>query len=458
MKHNVRPQSDPRSTAATVLNRLDEQRVPLDQVLDALEDEGRFSAMPPRDRSLFNALVYGVLRWRGRLDWMIGRFSKTPLHRIDPRVLNMLRLGAFQIALLDRIPVSAAVNTSVNLVKTVAPPWVVRFTNAVLRNLAGGYRALPLPDPQKDPVRALAVEASFPEWLIRRWLNRFGVDETAAFCHAVNTIPPITVRVNTLRTDRNRLTASLLNHAVRVEPSVYAPDGVDLWRLKQPLQTLNAFRDGWFQVQDAAAQLVSLFVDPKPGESILDACAGLGGKTGHLAQLMCDRGAVTAMDRDAGKLDRLAAEMKRLGIACVRPLVHHWPEDPLIEGGFDRVLLDAPCSGLGVLRRNPDAKWTTAESDLTRHQERQGRILSRTAACVRPGGLLVYAVCSTEPEETEAVLGRFLEEHPNFSIDTTPGKLTDAACRTLTPAGHLRTLPHRHGMDGFFAARLKRSE
>lgn len=413
--------------------------------------------MSPRDRALFNALVYGVLRWRGRLDWMIGQFSKTPLHRIDRPVLNILRLGAFQIAFLDRVPVSAAVHTSVELVKSISAPWVVRFANAVLRNLARGHTSLSMPEPKTDPVRAISVEKSFPEWLIKRWLNRFGYDETAALCDAVNAIPPITVRTQTLRTDRNTLMASLRDHAVRVETSLYAPDGIDVWTLKQPLQALKPFHDGWFQVQDAAAQLVSLFVDPKPGESILDACAGLGGKTGHLAQLMNGTGTVEAADRDWGKLDRLTSEMKRLAIACVKPVPHDWRDGPTDRGPFDRVLLDAPCSGLGVLRRNPDAKWTVSESGLKKHQKRQRRFLSHAAAGVRPGGLLVYAVCSTETEETGAVVDRFLQEHSDFSIDRAPGRIAGKACRTLTPEGYLLTLPHRHGMDGFFAARLRRS-
>lgn len=452
---DIRKDADPRHLALYVLTTLDKGDRTLDQVLDGLET--RTARLSGRDQALFTALVFGVLRWRGRLDWFIKHFSKTPLRRISPEVLNILRLGAFQILYLDRIPASAAVNTAVEMTKSAGAVWIARFVNGVLRNLAREPENVRFPDPVKDPVPAMSVEKSFPEWLVRRWRSRFGHEETAALCNAVNIIPPVTVRANTLRADRNLLTASLRDHAVRVEESACSPDGVDLWKLKRPLQTIDPFHKGWFQVQDAAAQLVSLFMNPKPGESILDACAGLGGKSGHLAQLMNDAGTVTAVDRDSGKLDRLASEMKRLGIACVTPLRHDWLAGPLGKGGFDRVLLDAPCSGLGVLRRNPDAKWSVRESDLRAHQERQGRFLNHAAACLRPGGLLVYSVCSTEPEETDSVVGRFLEEHPDFYADTARGGLTGEACRALTPAGCLLTLPHRHGVDGFFAARLRRS-
>jgi len=447
--------ADPRRLALYVLTALDQGRKTLDSILD--EIAAKAARLSRRDQSLFTALVFGVLRWRGRLDWFIGSFSKTPLPRMAPEILLILRLGAFQILYLDRVPASAAVHTSVEMAKSKAAVWGVRFVNAVLRNLARNHQNVRFPDPEKDPVRALAAEKSFPEWLAARWLNRFGYEETAAFCDAVNGIPPVTLRANTLRTGRDALAASLRDQAVRVEASAVAPEAVDLWNLKRPVHQLNPFIDGWFQVQDAAAQLVSLLVDPKPGEAILDACAGLGGKTGHLAQLMDNTGSVTAVDRDPHKLERLAAEMKRLGVSCVKPLRHDWQAGPLQKGLFDRVLLDAPCSGLGVLRRNPDAKWTAAEKDLTTHSDRQRRLLAQAAACVRPGGLLVYAVCSTEPEETGSVVSRFLTAHTDFFPDRTPGRLPEPAGRVLTPAGYLLTFPHRHGTDGFFAARLRRS-
>ena len=426
-------------------------------MLEAAAD--RDVGLSGKDQALFNALVFGVLRWRGRLDWFIKHFSKTPLRRIDPAILNILRLGTFQLLYMERIPASAAVNTSVEMAKSVAARWVVRFVNGLLRNLVRAHQSVVFPDPKKDPILALSIEKSFPRWLVKRWWKRFGMAETEALCDAVNTIPPITLRTNSLRTDRTRLLYALRDHVEQATATPYAPDGVSIRRPGKPISALKVFQDGWFQVQDEAAQLVSLFVDPKPGESILDVCAGLGGKTGHLAQLMQGQGRVVAMDKSRIKLDRLEAEMNRLGIDNVKtvPLDLNAGVTDDHTAAYQRVLLDAPCSGLGVLRRNPDAKWSIRERDLITHAKRQVRFLNAVSDTVAKGGALVYAVCSTEPEETESVVSRFLQGRRDFSVDKATGSLPDKACRILTPAGYLLTLPHLHGMDGFFAARLRRS-
>ena len=449
--------SDPRKAALWVLNRLDEGRKTLDQVLDDLPAER--SRLSRRDRALLNALVYGVLRWRGRLDWMIGYFSKTPLLRIDPEVLNILRLGAFQIVYLERVPHSAAVNTSVEMAKSVAAPWVIRFVNGVLRSVAGNYKSVSFPDPIHDPVEALAAVKSFPNWLIQRWLKRLGREETEFLCDAVNAIPPITVRTNTLRTSREKLIASFRNHAETIQETPYSPDGVSFRNPKVSIPEFKPFQDGWFQVQDEAAQLVSLLLDPQPGESVLDVCAGLGGKTGHLAQLINDDGKIVAMDKYGRKLQRLEFEMHRLGVSSVTPYKHdlRLPVNEKEMGRFNSVLLDAPCSGLGVLRRNPDAKWSVTEKDLRRNQKRQSRFLGRLGDLVLPDGVLVYAVCSTEPEETEAVVKLFLNQHPKFVINRDCGRLPETACSLMNATGRFITCPHLHNMDGFFAVRFKRA-
>jgi len=448
---------DARRAAFDILNRLDRGRETLDQVLERYF-EGT-PVLPQRERAFLYAQVYGVLRWRGRLDWIIGYFSKTPLAKIDPKILNLLRLGLFQMTGLDKIPASAAVNTSVEIAKSFAPPWLVKFVNANLRKMAQQYAAVPFPDLAARTAAALAANQSFPQWLMQRWLKRFGFDETLALCEAVNRIPPITLRTHTLNCDRETLAGALIEDAEQIEPAGCAPDGIRLRHLKKPISAMKSFRRGWFQVQDEAAQLVSLLLNPRIGERILDACAGLGGKTGHIAQLMADRGEIVAMDVDGAKLRRLETEMKRLALTAVKTVPHDLavPLQPERIGLFDRVLLDAPCSGLGAVRRNPDIKWFSALQNLKPAGARQVCFIDNISRLVRPGGLILYAVCSTEPEENEYVVRSFLKNHPNFAIDGGPGGLPAAGRALLDAKGNFRTFPHRNDMDGFYAVRLRRA-
>lgn len=445
-----------RKTALLILNTLDKNRKTLNSVLEDVLS--KTIQLTRKDRTLLYALVYGVLRWRGRLDWIIGHFSKIGLDRIDLTVLNILRLGLFQIVYLNRIPVSAAVNTAVEMAKSAAAPWVVRYVNGLLRSAAREYQHLPDPDIEKDPVSALAVKKSFPQWLLKRWLDRFGLEETVRLCDAVNTIPPITVRTNTLKTTRTILMESLDGVAEKIAPTHCAPNGVSFINPATSIPEMESFRNGFFQVQDEAAQLVTLLLNPQPAETVLDACAGLGGKTGHIAQMMKNRGRLIALDNNEQKLLRLASEMSRLGISIVVPRIYdlNEPLNPKSFGTFDRILLDAPCSGLGVLRRNPDAKWKLSKQNLAQYHEKQIRFLDNMANLVKPSGVMVYAVCSTEPEENEAVIKVFLNKHKEFVIENNSVGLAPETCLLVDKSGYLITYPHLNNMDGFFAACLKR--
>ena len=447
-----------RKTSLYILNTLDQGNQTLDNILDEVLSPHTFFSK--KDRALLQAIVYGVLRWRAKLDWIIDYFSKTRLSKIDPKVMNILRIALFQIIYLNRIPVSAAVNTSVEMAKSVTEPYVVRFINGLLRNAAKKYQQVSFPDVNKDPASALAVKKSFPKWMLERWLDRFGLEETALLCDAINTIPPLTVRCNTLMTRCETLLMLLEKDVEKVECTSYATDGAFFFNPKKSIPEMKAFEDGLFQVQDEAAQLVTFLLNPKPGETVLDACAGLGGKTGHISQMMKNRGKLIAMDNNTKKLHRLQSEMARLGISMVTPLTHdlNSPGGDKSINKFDRVLLDAPCSGLGVLRRNPDAKWSTLEQDLIRHAKRQATFLDNLAYQVKPEGLLVYCVCSTEPEENESVIKGFLNKHKDFAIEKNPDGLPYKARSFLTGNGYLKTFPHLHNMDGFFAVCMKRAK
>jgi 16S rRNA (cytosine967-C5)-methyltransferase len=457
-----------RLISLSVLNEVDQDKKTLDHLLNATFT--RIVNLPQREKNLTFTIVYGVLRYRKRLDWILDHFSRTGLDKLDSEVLNILRIGLFQVVYLTRIPASAAVNTAVDLAKTLNKPWLAKFVNAVLRAAVREYRDITPPDMENDPVMAVSIEKSMPQWLISRWIPRFGLSQTLLLCDIINTIPPLTLRANTLKTTRSALLESgriYNNH----KPTVYCPDGIRMDHPEyqiaspvaspgiSPVASMEGFREGFFQVQDEAAQLVTLLLDPRPGETVMDACAGMGGKTGHIAQQMKNTGKVLALDINPDKLEKIHLEMSRLGISIVETLAHDlsMPVDTKQIGNYDRVLLDAPCSGLGVLRRNPDIKWRASLDRLDCCKIRQIGFLDHISQFVKPSGILVYAVCSMEPEENEAVVEAFLRDHSIFSIDKSLAGLSPQIRSLISSEGHLRTFPHLHGMDGFFAVRFRRS-
>jgi 16S rRNA (cytosine967-C5)-methyltransferase len=444
--------SQARQIAFDILRQVHRGQHPLDHWLDAAE--ARMQTMVRADRALVHAIVYGCLRWQARLDYIINQSCPNPA-RIDLRVRLILRLALFQIDYLDRIPARAVVHSAVEMAKTNKLPWATGFINGMLRRLTTDPRtSIDWPDWNKTPDKALAVRRSFPLWLTRRWIDRWGAQEARALCDAVNQIPAVTIRANRLKSDRATLMEAIRKEARHLEPARYAPDGLVLSAFERPLPQWPAFQDGWFQVQDEAAQLVACLVAPEPGETVWDACAGLGTKTAHLAQLMCNNGTLWATDQQATKLERLQSEMQRLGVSIVRhqpmDLMNEIPQNQMPR--FDRILVDAPCTGLGVLQKNPDGKWNVSCNDLERSHHRQLAILKSVASCLRPGGFLVYSVCSMEPEENEQVVEDFLKSRDDFALSPFDRSTVWVPDTFFTSEGYLRTSPHKHGMDGFFAA------
>ncbi len=449
--------TDPRAAALNVLDRLDGRRKTLDAVLD--ETASMILGLSRRDRALYNGLVYGVLRWRLRLDAVLGTYADRPLDQVTPQVLNILRLGLFQILFMDRIPASAAVNTAVTLARTRKAPKAAGFVNALLRNALRDPGRFCLPDAVASPVDHIAVAKSVPPWLASRWIDRMGLAETERLCDAVNTIPPISLRCNGLKNSLAELVTALTAEADGIQVMDTVAGGINLTRPRCPIPEMEAFVQGRFAVQDGAAQLVSLLLAPQPGETVLDACAGLGGKTTHLAQIMKNQGSIVAMDNLPAKLVRLEQEARRLGVSIIRTRRMDLGRPPAGDTlpRFDRILLDAPCSGLGVLRRNPDAKWSSQEKDIARLALRQARFLDHLAPLVKKGGVLVFAVCSQEPEENAGVIKTFLKNHANFAITGGQSMEEKSVLPFLGQDGFLRTAPHIDHMDGFFAARLQRT-
>ena len=451
----TKPAYDPRLLALTILIENDHSKFSLDKTLE--KHSTQLDMLSHRDRALANAIVYGTLRWRENLDWLIAPFSKRNLDQIEPEILYTLRMGLYQTVFMERIPVSAAVNTAVNAAKKIANKGAAGFVNAVLRKATTRYKEVALPDIKTNPALFVSKSRSIPLWLSQRWTQRFGLDECINLLDSINTIPPITLRTNTLKTNREALLMLMKEHVETITPTIHAPDGLCVTRPKLALHLTHAFKTGLFQVQDEATQIVTTLVDPKPGEKILDACAGIGGKTGHMGQTMKNQGNIVAWDLDPKKLAVLSTEMERLGITNVTTKkMDALDIDPAEQGNlFDRVLVDAPCTGLGVLRRNPDARWSHSPKDITRLAALQKKILNNLASLVKPGGILVYAVCSCEPEENKEVVDWFLNNRKEFTLVPHPHGLPS---NVLTPDGRFfKTYPQFLGMDGFFAATMKKS-
>jgi 16S rRNA (cytosine967-C5)-methyltransferase len=444
-----------RSLARAVLERVETDGAYANRALSAALD--RAAALSAEDRALATELVYGVLRRRGRIDRALQAFATGGIDRLDPRALIALRVGAYQILFLDRVPAYAAVDDAVEACKQIAGRGIAGFANALLRRL-GRQGEPPLPDPAADPAGHLVAAAGMPAWMADLLLAELPPSEALAFAASIADPAPVTLRANTARVTRDELAARLAAEraGAQLTPSQVAPDALDARRLDAPATT-QAWRDGLFAIADAGAQIAVELCGGAAGERILDACAGNGGKTAHLLALAGGRAHVDAIDIAPGKLNAARGTLTRLGLTgatfaeadLTKPLADPMPR-------YHRILLDAPCSGLGVLRRHPEALARRVPADLQTLAAQQLRMLSAVAPALLPGGLLVYAVCTFERRECEDVVAAFLGAHPRFAIENAVvaggrvpwERLTDAA-------GAVRTWPHRDGADGFFAVRLR---
>ena len=442
----------PRRAAFDILLRIEKERSYADILLDRELTHGTLQGP---DRGLLTELVYGVLRRQGTLDHVIDQFASQKTGRLERSVHLLLRLGLYQLLYLDRIPTAAAVHATVELAKTLAPR-ASGFINAVLRRTDRERHNIRFPDPAGKPAAYLAAAWSEPVWLTARWLDQLGWEEAEALARAMVEPAPLTIRVNTLRISRDELQTRLATEGMTSTPSRFSPDGL---RIDSPVSIgkLASFREGLCTVQDESSQLAAIFLAPEPGDRILDLCAAPGGKTTHLAQLMGNRGAILACDIGVRKLRLIEEVAVRLGITIITtsPIDATKPLATLSGERFDRILVDAPCSGLGVIRRNPEGKWWKSPADITTLARTQRTILHNAAEILLPGGTLLYGVCSTDREETEAVIEDFLSENSGFVVEDLR-ELFPQHSELFTDWGCFRSWPHRHGMDGFFAARLKR--
>ena len=467
------------------------------------------------DRRLLTELVYGSVRRQRTLDALIDQLAKKPAQQQPADLRVILHLGFYQLRYLDQIPASAAVNTTVDLAKQNGFSGLTGFVNGLLRQylrlaaggegtggrgqraegrgqraeggllgagevgeaegaevamqdtLGDGNSPTRLPTlhsplsidplsfiPYPSPADRLGILHSYPDWIINVWLEQLGLDATEQLCQWMNQPPHIDLRVNTLRASVETVEAAMQAAGIAVSRLPPLPAALRLPASSGSIQQLPGFAEGWWVVQDSSAQLVSYLVDPQPGEMVVDACAAPGGKTMHMAELMDDRGTVWACDRAASRLRKLKQNVDRLGLQSIQLCEGDSRNLPQFIGQCDRVLVDAPCSGLGTLQRHADARWRQTPETVQQLTQLQAELLEQAATWVKPSGRLVYATCTLHPAENEAIVQAFLDRHADWAIEPPTADTPPAAF--VTPEGWLKVWSHQHDMDGFFMVRLKK--
>ena len=445
-KHNSR------ELALKILFQVNEEgayaNLALDKALFSCKD------LDPRDRGLITEIVYGSVKYRGKLDYVLNQFAKTKVKKMDHWTRNNLRMALYQIMFLDKVPDSAAVDESVKLAKKYGRSD--KFVNAVLRNYLRGKDTMQWPDKTKQPVEYLCVEYSFPQWMVERFVRQYGMPDTEKLLQYYNQPAPLWIRTNTLKISREALKTQLEQEGLVVSESRYTPEGLQIHSAVN-LHQLKAFQQGLFTVQDESSMLVALAAEPDKDVRILDVCSAPGGKSTHMAQLMKNTGSIFACDIHKHRLELIEENCKRLGITNIKTveqdgtvLTRRWQEP------FDVIVCDVPCSGLGVLGRRADARWSKESEDIAGLCGIQKRILEEAAQLVVPGGTLIYSTCTITPEENQDMVEQFLACHPEYEADNT---ITDCWLNMDKETnGYVQFLPFADDMDGFFIARMVRKE
>jgi 16S rRNA (cytosine967-C5)-methyltransferase len=450
-KENIQPAgayTGARGVAIKILNRFERSDAYLDRLIEAELSSDELNEL---DKGLMNEIVTGVVRWRMKLDWVLTGFFHGNFTKAETNIKNALRIALYQIMFLNRVPQSAAVNEAVEFMKKVRGQKVADLVNAILRNIIRNLDGIRYPDPAEDKVRHLAVVESHPIWMTKRWIQRYGYEQARQLMAANNTIPALSLRLNSLKKDSASFLDALNKNQIQYEPSKYLPNFVRLHHMAG-IGKSEFFRQGFFSVQDESAGIPVALLDPKPGERILDLCAAPGGKTTYIGELMKNEGEIIAVDRYETRLHLVEKACQRLGITNVSLIAEDAAAIQLAPA--DKVLVDAPCSGLGVIAKKPDAKWLREPEDIPRLADIQSRILENAAHLVKPGGILVYSTCTIEPEENIDLIKGFLLRHPEFEIDPAQSFVKP---ELAAANGTVETFQHEHGMDGSFCVRLKKN-
>jgi 16S rRNA (cytosine967-C5)-methyltransferase len=438
----------PRGTAVKILNRIERTDSYLDKLLDS---ELRSNELSDPDKGLLSEMVHGVMRWQGRLDWVLNGFTHGNFSKSEINIKNALRVALYQILFLTHVPQYAAVNEAVEFIKRIRGEKLANFVNAVLRNIIRSIDAIHYPKNDDDPVQYLAVYYSHPQWMVRRWSTRFEREELEKFLSVNNEIPGLALRINKLKIAPGEFLSLLDQQKIGYQGSAFIDYFIRVRSLSGIAQ-MNIFQSGYFTVQDESAALPVLLLAPQPGERVIDMCAAPGGKTTLIAEMMNNQGQILAVDKYESKLNLIKTSCERLGIQNVQLVVADASELQIEPA--QKVLIDAPCSGLGVLRKKPDIRWKREPEDIPRLVKQQMSLLENAARLVLPGGVMVYSTCSTEPEENSQLVRSFLAKHPEFTLEDASRFVNKAV---VTAEGFVETFPHRHHIDGSFAARLVKS-
>ncbi|HOO89693.1 MAG TPA: 16S rRNA (cytosine(967)-C(5))-methyltransferase RsmB [Syntrophales bacterium] len=441
----------PRSLSVQILNRIETERAFAQPLLDTYLSRNILANT--QDRGLLTQLVYGTLRFRNRLDWIIRALYTGDFESMEVGIRNILRVAIYQLLFADRIPEYAATNEAVKMTKKLYPGRS-NLVNAILRNAMRRMDEISYPLFDNNPLFHISVLHSHPLWMVEMWAREHGVEDTRALCKSNNAIPPLTIRSNTLKTTRSDLIGMLEDRGCGATPTRYSPHGIVISGLTEFIGTTDLYEEGYMQMQDEASQLISFLLDPKPGETVLDVCAGAGVKTTHMAALMHNRGRIVAMDINRRKVEESQNLSNRLGATIIEPIVQDATQNPPNDfiGKFDKILVDAPCSGMGTVRRHPEIKWNTTPEDMKKNSQLQKEILNRSVPYLKKGGSMVYSTCTVSSIENEEVVREFLAIHPDFESTGQTAFAADMVDRY----GMFRTFPHRHGTDGFFGVILKR--
>ena len=438
-----------RGLAVKILNRIERTDSYLDKLLD---HQMRSTELSGPDKALLYEIVHGVIRWMGRLDWILNGFYKGQFSKAIPNLKNGLRVALYQILFLDRVPDYAVVNEAVEFVKRLQGQKPADLTNAILRNIVKNKNGIRYPNPQEDLIGYLSAYYSHPSWMVRRYLNRFGSESTEKLLLANNDKPFLTLKINAVKTNLEEFRSLLDSVKLRYISGKYLPEFFRLQNLTN-ITAWEYFGKGYFNIQDESTGLACKLLDVKPGMRVLDLFAAPGGKTAYLASLMNDEGEIVAVDRYEARLNILNSNMERLGFKSVRTFAAdalEFKDEP-----YERVLADVPCSGTGTLSKKPDIKWKKDLLDIKRMADMQIKYIEKSALHVKVNGVLVYSTCSIEPEENYEIVKKFLEKNNNFKLIDASTTLPD---ELIDEHGCIQTYPHIHQMDGSFAAKLIRTE
>jgi 16S rRNA (cytosine967-C5)-methyltransferase len=434
-----------RLAAVKIITRFERSDAYIDKLMFKEMKDGNLS---PHDKALLKELVNGVIRWRWKLDWVLTGFYRGDYLKCLNVIKNALRVGLYQILFLDKIPVHAAINEAVETVKRIQGEKIAGVVNGVLRNISRNIQNIRYPVYEEDHVYFYTIMESHPRWMIRRWFEIFGEENTVKLLIANNERPNTVLRVNSKKANINDIKKELGDKDIFYEISPYLEDSLLIKSRGVNISALDMFTNGLVAVQDTSAALATKLSHAKPGDKILDLCAAPGGKSFGLADQTNDSAEIIAVDKYPSKLRFIEEGAERLGLTSIKTMEAD-VLDSENKNAFDVVFVDAPCSGLGTLARKPDIKWKRDKDDIPLIVNTQKEILEKANLLVKPGGILVYSTCTIEPEENEKIVMAFIELHPEYEIDPADKYLPGAVCSN----GFMQTFPHLHGMDGAFAAR-----